>query len=152
MDAFESLRKLAGGTKRIAAFAFAGGSREANGNLGYADVIASAHQAAPQAVVLALMGSYHNRLTREEDDGGPPVGLLLRERGLDLKSVYIEFSAGSAYMRGVNGPGILEPTALQMGGGKAWVVLPARSGAYDVFISVGTIHPSLPAKKTSTGK
>jgi hypothetical protein len=148
MDAFESLRLLANETKRMSAFGFVGGP-ESNGNIGYADGIAAAHQAAPRAVVLALMGSYHNRLTREEDDGGAPVGLLLRQRGLDLKSVYVEFSAGSAYLRGVDGPGIHEPTALQLGGGKPWVVLPAPSGAYDVFISVGKIHPSLPAKIAS---
>jgi hypothetical protein len=145
MDALESLRLLAVETKRISAFGFVAGSREENGNLGYAEAIASAHQAAPRAVVLALMGAYHNRLTREADDDGRPVGLLLRQRGIDLKSIYIEFTSGSAYLRGEHGPGIQEPTALQMGGGKPWVVLPAPNGAYDAIISVGQIHPSLPA-------
>ncbi len=151
VDAFESLRKLAVETKRLTAFGFAG-SPAGNGNVDYAKGIATAHQAAPQAVVVALMGSYHNRLTREADDGGPPTGLLLRERGLDLKSIYIDFTGGTAYLRSDDGAGVRTPTPLQMGGGKAWRVLPTQSPDYDLKISVGWIHPSLPAKEDEAVK
>jgi hypothetical protein len=142
VDAFEALRKLARTTARVHVFGFRTEVKDAR----YAAAIEAMHHEHPRAVMLAFMGNGHIGLTQAPEDDEPPVGMLLRAHGLDVRSIYIDWTDGTAYFLGPHGPGIYVQDRAPRKPGQPFVIERSGLPEYDLAISVGRIHASLPVK------
>jgi hypothetical protein len=138
LEMYTALRAMHG----VRFFTFAAGRT----NQRYADNISAARR--PEAVTFAYMGNAHAETKREGDDDEDPAGMVLRKAGLDVVSLYIDFTGGSAYYLGTSGPCVHardDASTQTPPGTRPYVLVRAKGPAYDLALSVGEIHPSLPA-------
>ena len=137
-DLFETLRTLSQATHRLSTFVFA---TKAADDAVYADNIAREQD--PQTLTLVLIGNGHSTKKRDAPSDPPPVGEILRARKLDLRTVRLDFTRGTAFTRGLDGPGVHDRGAGD--GSPPFATLrPAKPPLddHDLAITVGEIHAS----------